>query len=179
MKFKKIFIAESEEWNKQRARQLHNNQQSAIKMSRVTRLKHVKRELDADDLSLPTENQQIVRVVSSKGNNLHEVEPSDGTENFLVTMPNKFRKNVWIKRGNFVLVEPINEGDKVKAEIIRILTDDHQKEFSKAGVWPKTFTKKREHLSDEDDEGLHRNLNRKTAEDMSDEEESSSSSDNE
>lgn len=38
-------------------------------MSRVTKLKHVQRELDSDDLSLPTEKQQIVRIVSSKGNN--------------------------------------------------------------------------------------------------------------
>ena len=148
-------------------------------MSRVTRLKHVKRELDEDDLSLPTESQQIVRVVSSKGNNLHEVEPSDGSENYLVTMPNKFRKNVWIKRGNFLLVEPIQEGDKVKAEIVRILTNEHQKEFIKEGIWPKAFTKKREHSSDdEDDSGLHRNLNRKALENESNEEDSSSSSEN-
>lgn len=148
-------------------------------MSRVTRLKHVKREIDEDDLSLPTETQQIVRVVSSKGNNLHEVESAlEGSEKFLVTMPNKFRKNVWIKRGNFLLVEPIQEGDKVKAEIVRILTDEHQKEFSKKGVWPKSFTKKREHSSgDEDDEGLHRNLNRRQDDQESEEEDSSSSSD--
>lgn len=37
-------------------------------MSRVIKLKHVKREIDADDLSLPSEKQQIVRVISSKGN---------------------------------------------------------------------------------------------------------------
>jgi hypothetical protein len=36
-------------------------------------------------------------------------------------MPNKFRKNVWVKRGNYCIVEPIEEGDKVKAEIVRIL----------------------------------------------------------
>lgn len=139
----------------------------------------MKRELEEDDLSLPTESQQIVRVVSSKGNNLHEVEPADRSENYLVTMPNKFRKNLWIKRGNFLLVEPIQEGDKVKAEIVRILTDDHQKEFSKEGVWPKMFTKKREHLSgDEDADGLHRNLNRKRGDNESDEEESSCSSEN-
>jgi probable RNA-binding protein EIF1AD len=145
-------------------------------MSRVTRLKHVKREIDADDLNLPTENQQIARVVSSKGNNLHEVEPADSSENFLVTMPNKFRQNIWIKRGSFVLVEPIPEGDKVKAEIIRILTDEHLKEFNKAGVWPKKFTKKREHSEGEgSDEDLHRNLNRKPLDD--DASDSSSSSD--
>lgn len=139
-------------------------------MSRVTRLKHVKREQDEDDLSLPTENQQIVRVVGSKGNNLFEVEKAEGSENFLVSMPNKFRKNVWIKRGSFLLVEPIQEGDKVKAEIIRILTNEHQKEFIKEGIWPIAFTKKREHLkmdSAEDNE-LHKNLNRNHGQNVSD-----------
>ncbi|XP_070509151.1 probable RNA-binding protein EIF1AD [Chironomus tepperi] len=121
-------------------------------MSRVTRLKHVQRELDSDDFSLPTEKQQICRIVSSKGNNLHEVESSiESEENYLVSMPPKFRKNVWIKRGDFVLVEPIEEGDKVKAEICRILTPEHQKEFEKAFVWPKKFTKKRDHEEIEDD----------------------------
>lgn len=76
-------------------------------------------------------------------------------------MPTKYRKNVWIKRGSFVLVETIEEGDRVKAEIVRILTKEHQKEFSKEGVWPKKFTNKREldeQISNED--GFHRNLNR-------------------
>lgn len=121
-------------------------------MSRVTKLKHLQRELDSDDLSLPTETQQIVRIVSSKGNNLHEVESSELAEsNFLVTMPTKYRKNVWIKRGDFVLVEPIQEGEKVKAEIVRILTTEHQKEYTKELVWPKRFTKKREHEATVDD----------------------------
>lgn len=115
-------------------------------MSRVTKLKHIQRELDSDDFSLPTDKQQIVRVVSSQGNNLHEVESSNPEEaNYLVSMPLKFRKNVWIKRGDYVLVNPIEEGEKVKAEIVRILTNEHQKEFSKEMVWPKRFTKKREH----------------------------------
>lgn len=82
-------------------------------------------------------------------------------------MPSKYRKNVWIKRGDFVLVEAIQEGEKVKAEIVRILTSDHQKEYTKESVWPKRFTKKREHeeveveqnSSDEDD--LPANPNRK------------------
>uniref|UniRef100_A0A1B0BQJ9 Probable RNA-binding protein EIF1AD n=1 Tax=Glossina palpalis gambiensis TaxID=67801 RepID=A0A1B0BQJ9_9MUSC len=62
------------------------------------------------------DGQQIVRIIASQGNNLHEVETADTEiENFLVViMPTKFRKNVWVKRGDF---EPIKEGDKVKAEI--------------------------------------------------------------
>lgn len=136
----------------------------------------MKRELEEDDLSLPTESQQIVRVVSSKGNNLHEVQAASG-ETFLVTMPNKFRNNFWIKRGNFVLVEPIDEGNKVKAEIIRILTEQHQREFVKEGVWPKEFSKKREHEDDEDSDGYMPNLNRKPL-DTAPDESSSSESDN-
>ncbi len=48
-------------------------------------------------------------------------EQQQQTENFLVSMPNKFRKNVWVKRGDFVIVAPIEEGDKVKGEIATVL----------------------------------------------------------
>lgn len=151
-------------------------------MSRVTRLKHVQRELDSDDFSLPTEDQKIVRIICSKGNNLHEVESSDpAEENFLVSMPMKFRKNVWIKRGDFVVVETINEGDKVKAEIVKILTSEHKKEYTKHHVWPKRFTNKREHedkvIDDSDsDADLELNPNQKW---RSNQTQSSSSSDSE
>ncbi|XP_031339439.1 probable RNA-binding protein EIF1AD [Photinus pyralis] len=57
-------------------------------------------------------------------------------------MPTKFRKNIWIKRGDFVIVEPIEEGDRVKAEIVRVLTNDHIKYFKKDGVWPADFNSK-------------------------------------
>ncbi|WAR18665.1 EIF1A-like protein [Mya arenaria] len=66
-------------------------------MSAATKRKHVVKEV-LDDFVLPEGSQQIVRVVASKGNNLHEVETDAGTK-FLVSMPTKFRKNVWIKRG--------------------------------------------------------------------------------
>lgn len=128
-------------------------------MSRVNKRKHVQREVEADTFDVPKENQQIVRIVASKGNNLHEVEPVEG-ENYLVSMPTKFRRNVWIKRGDFVLVEPIEEGDKVKAEIVRILSPEHVKVFTQEGVWPKKFTKKRELEDDVDEDGLFVNTNR-------------------
>lgn len=88
-------------------------------MSKATKRKHVVKEVD--DLTIPTESQSIVRIVESRGNNLHEVADPAGDQ-YLVSMPTKFRRNIWVKRGNFVLVEPITEGDKVKAEIVRILT---------------------------------------------------------
>lgn len=76
---------------------------------------------DMDDMSLPTDSQCIVRIVQPRGNNLHEVV--DGAaEQYLVSMPKKFRKTIWIKRDDYVLIEPIKEGDKVKGEIVKILT---------------------------------------------------------
>ncbi|XP_053673212.1 probable RNA-binding protein EIF1AD [Anopheles nili] len=131
-------------------------------MSRVTKIKHVLKEQEADDYEVPKENQRIVRIVASRGNNLHEVETAeDNEESFLVSMPVKFRKNVWVKRGNFVLIEPIEEGNKVKAEICRILTPTHIKIFEKEGVWPRKFSKKRELEENLDEDGLFRNTNRK------------------
>ncbi|KAI9577374.1 hypothetical protein GQX74_013617 [Glossina fuscipes] len=70
----------------------------------------------------PKDGQQIVRIIASR-----------------VTMPTTFRKNIWVKRGDFILVEPIKEGDEVKAEICKILTAEHIKEYIKAGIWPECF----------------------------------------
>ncbi|XP_055595957.1 probable RNA-binding protein EIF1AD [Uranotaenia lowii] len=131
-------------------------------MSRVTKIKHVLKEQEADEFEVPRDDQQIVRVVASRGNNLHEVETAvEGEERFLVSMPVKFRKNVWIKRGDFVLVEPIEEGNKVRAEICRILTAEHIKVFEQEGCWPKRFTKKRQQEDEMDEDGLVRNTNRR------------------
>jgi len=80
-------------------------------MSKATKRKHVYQELE--EHRLPQPGEMVVRVVSSKGNNLHEIETADGA-NFLISMPSKFRKNVWVKRGDFILVAPIEEGDKVR-----------------------------------------------------------------
>ena len=90
-------------------------------MSQSTKRKHVTKELLEDNFELPKENQKIVRIVAGRGNNLHQVIEADEKTTYLVSMPNKFRKNVWVKRGNYCIVEPIEEGDKVKAEIVRIL----------------------------------------------------------
>lgn len=142
-------------------------------MSRATKRKHVLMEVLQDDFSLPKENQEIVKVISSRGNNLHEVETTIG-ENYLVSMPTKFRKNVWVKRGGFILVEPIAEGDKVKAEMVRLLTNEHIKEFKKHGVWPEAFCDKKEANSTEED--IWVNTNRMTAAESESEGESDSSS---
>ncbi|XP_077537971.1 putative RNA-binding protein EIF1AD [Haemaphysalis longicornis] len=106
-------------------------------MSQTTKIKHVTKEV-LEEYVLPKENQQIVRVLGGRGNNLHEVEEPSGAC-YLVSMPVKFRKNIWIKRGDFVIVEPIEEGDKVKAEIQHILYRDQIKYIKEEGLWPKAF----------------------------------------
>ncbi len=65
---------------------------------------------------------------------MHEIETSEG-EKYLVSMPTKFRKNVWIKRGDFVLIQPIEEGEKVKAEIVAILYAEQIKYIQNQGKW--------------------------------------------
>ncbi|KAJ8044850.1 putative RNA-binding protein EIF1AD [Holothuria leucospilota] len=111
-------------------------------MSKTTKRKHVTREV-LEEFVLPKEGQQIVKVVAGRGNNLHEVENENG-EKFLASMPSKFRKNVWIKRGDFVIVDPISEGLKVKAEISVILYPDQIKYIKEEGHWPEAFSPKRE-----------------------------------
>jgi len=105
-------------------------------MSQYTKRKHVSKELDEFD-DLPTD-KSIVKIISGKGNNLHLVKTDHGEE-YLVSMPTKFRKHVWVKRGDYVLVEPIEEGDKVKAEISHVLLKAHIKQLKKEGKWPKIF----------------------------------------
>jgi len=106
-------------------------------MSSTTKKKHVCREV-LDEYVLPSGNQEIVRVMGGRGNNLHEVVNANG-KSFLVSMPTKFRKSVWIKRGDFVIVEPIEEGDKVQAEIIVILYRDQVRYIKGENMWPSAF----------------------------------------
>ncbi|XP_067400168.1 probable RNA-binding protein EIF1AD isoform X2 [Emydura macquarii macquarii] len=101
-------------------------------MSQATKRKHVVKEV-LEDYVVPSPQQQIVRVLGTPGNNLHEVETAEGTR-FLVSMPTKFRKNIWIKRGDFLLVDPIEEGEKVKAEINFVLYKDHVRYLKKEGL---------------------------------------------
>jgi probable RNA-binding protein EIF1AD len=54
-------------------------------------------------------------------------------------MPVKFRKSVWTKRGDFVVIEPIEEGNKVKAEIVQILNKDNIRYYKSKNIWPKEF----------------------------------------
>ncbi|XP_059061692.1 probable RNA-binding protein EIF1AD [Achroia grisella] len=149
-------------------------------MSKVNKRKHVMNEALWDDYELPKENQSVVRVLKSKGNNLHEVCTPNGEE-YLVSMPTKFRKNIWVKRGDYILVEPILEGDKVKAEIVKIMNKDSIKYYKENSLWPKEFDdgKKEENRinNGDDDDDLFVNTNRKNINVYESDSESSDDSD--
>ncbi|CDW60022.1 eIF-1a domain containing protein [Trichuris trichiura] len=106
-------------------------------MSIVTKRKYVEHEI-LNDFVLPKPPMFIARVTAPRGNNLHEAESESG-ERFLVSMPTKYRKHIWIKRGMYVLCEPIAEGNKVKAEIYRVLLDGNIRYIYDEGLWPSVF----------------------------------------
>ncbi|CAK8680471.1 unnamed protein product [Clavelina lepadiformis] len=82
----------------------------------------------------------MLQVLGTAGCNLHQVVTPSG-EAFLASLPTKFRKNIWIKRGDYVVTEAIHEGDKVKGEIVRILYPQHIKAIKKENMWPQEFDK--------------------------------------
>ncbi|XP_051631629.1 probable RNA-binding protein EIF1AD isoform X5 [Manacus candei] len=131
-------------------------------MSRATKRKHVVQQLLRDSVE-PRAAQSVVRVLGTPGNNLHEVETAEGTR-FLASMPPRFRKHIWIKRGDFLLVDPIEEGSKVKAEISLVLLPPHVRSLQLQGLWPEAFgTPERPNSREGDgdkDGGLFVNTNR-------------------
>lgn len=77
-------------------------------------------------------------------------------------MPTKFRKNIWVKRGDFILVEPITEGDKVKAEIVKIMNKDSIKYYKENKLWPEEFDDDKKQIKNTDsDDDLFVNTNHK------------------
>lgn len=107
-------------------------------MSRVNKRKHVLREMFEDGYNLPLPDQEIVEVNEICGNFLYKVR-NGSDESYLMSMPNKFRNCFFIKRGMYVLVEPIAEGKKVKSEMVRVLTKEHIQHFKDNNCWPNLF----------------------------------------
>lgn len=118
-------------------------------MSGSTKRKHVANEI-LDDYVTVSDDQFIVKVLQAKGNSLYEIETPDNNK-YLVSMPSKFRKTVWVKPGSFVVIEEIKEGNKVKGEITNVLMKHHIKLLKKNGDWPEQFeTDKKVDIYDDD-----------------------------
>ncbi|KAL2918908.1 putative RNA-binding protein eif1ad [Polyrhizophydium stewartii] len=63
-----------------------------------------------------------------------------GALQVLVVLPAKFQKLIWVKKGNFVIVDPTPASKtKVKGEIAHILFPENIKHIKAEGLWPSVF----------------------------------------
>uniref|UniRef100_K3WB96 S1-like domain-containing protein n=1 Tax=Globisporangium ultimum (strain ATCC 200006 / CBS 805.95 / DAOM BR144) TaxID=431595 RepID=K3WB96_GLOUD len=111
----------------------------------------------------PKENEQIVQVVGLRGSNLFEVKNEHG-EASVTMLPTKYRKLIWVKRGDFLIVgsgeaEASAAKGKKKAAVTsiveHILYKDQIKNLKAKNLWPEAFEKPaadEDKASDENDE---------------------------
>lgn len=108
-------------------------------MSKTTKQRFIRSQIKYE-LVLPKESELVAQMTASCGNNLIEVVDSNGNR-YLASMPVKYRNTVWVMRGNFVLILPIKEGDKVKAEVTHILDQENVLYIRDNKKWPECFEK--------------------------------------
>lgn len=105
--------------------------------------KNLKRAINNKTTALQ-QGQMIMQVVDLRGSNQIEVMDAKG-EKFLAIFPAKFQKSMWIKRGNFVVVdesakeEAIESGMKVGCTVTQVLFYDQVREYQKSPNWPDVF----------------------------------------
>ncbi|CAM0909145.1 unnamed protein product [Alopecurus aequalis] len=90
------------------------------------------------------EGESIMQVVTLCGSNLIEVMDGKGVKS-LSLIPAKFQKTIWIKNGNFVVVdasgrdEALESGSKIGCVVSRVLFHDQVRALKKCGKWPAIF----------------------------------------
>ncbi|XVF00386.1 hypothetical protein REPUB_Repub03eG0281100 [Reevesia pubescens] len=105
--------------------------------------KNLKRAAKDQNLSLQNE-QSIMKVLSLRGSNLIEVMDAGG-EKSLALFPAKFQKSMWIKRGNFVVVDEsgkekaLESGSKVACIVSQVLFYEQVRALQKSPEWPEIF----------------------------------------
>jgi len=105
--------------------------------------KNLKRAVKEETLTLQ-QGQSIMQVVSLRGSNLIEVIDGKG-EKLLALFPAKFQKSMWIKRGNFVVVdesgreEAVESGRKVGCIVSQVLFYDQVRVLKSSPEWPEIF----------------------------------------
>lgn len=98
------------------------------------------------DLPEPTEDERIARVVSTRGGNQFEVCVAGESSSNLAILPTKFHKLVWVKRGDYVLVEVGQDGKEdesktsvdggIRHMITHILYKDQISHLRSKSLWP-------------------------------------------
>lgn len=82
------------------------------------------------------EGHSVALVKKAEGNNLYSVELPLEKELLLVELPSRFRSQIWIKRGGYVLVDRSAFDDrenKLGGEIINVVRDE--KHWRKQAYW--------------------------------------------
>lgn len=83
-----------------------------------------------------TEGHAIARVRKIEGNNLYLVDLPAGKDPLLVELPSRFRSQIWIKRGGFVVLDTAafeGRSNKLDGEIVNVVRDE--KQWRKQGYW--------------------------------------------
>ncbi|XP_009611463.1 uncharacterized protein LOC107776914 [Nicotiana tabacum] len=105
--------------------------------------KNLKRAVEEEFFTLQ-QGQSIMQVVDLRGSNLIQVMDAKG-ETSIAIFPAKFQKSMWIKRGNFVVVdergreEAVESGRKVGCVVTQVLYYEQVRVLQKSPEWPEVF----------------------------------------
>ncbi|GAA0153368.1 translation initiation factor [Lithospermum erythrorhizon] len=108
--------------------------------------KNLKRAVEEGSLELEN-GQTIMQVMDLRGSNSIEVMDAKG-EKSLAIFPARFQKSMWIKRGNFVVVdesgreESVENGRKVGCMVTQVLYHAQLQALQKSSDWPEVFRSK-------------------------------------
>ena len=99
-----------------------------------------------DDLPLPEEDEFIAKINHSRGGNIFEVTLQTN-EVSLALLPTKFKKLIWMKRGDFVILSKAERDVEVttgksagvKYLIQHILNEEQIKNIKKEKKWPENW----------------------------------------
>lgn len=101
---------------------------------------------------IPEEGELVAKVKGSRGGNIIDIHCGDNSEGIAV-MPQKFRKLIWVKRGDYVIVSGAQEDEGASDEVenggnnsglIRyrvkhILYKDQIRHIKSVNLWPNIF----------------------------------------
>ena len=82
------------------------------------------------------DSQIIARVRQAEGNNVYSVDLPCGEKPILVELPSRFRSQIWIRRGGFVVIDTtafMERSNKLAGEIANTVRDE--KQWRKQAYW--------------------------------------------